>query len=65
MVGGIILVGVLLAIVAYYWSRRAKSKENTAKITARMTGTLDDVVSFYYMNNIPKACRTADKDGFH
>lgn len=41
-VGGVILLGVLLTLIAYYIQRRAKAKENTAKLTARMTGNLDD-----------------------
>ena len=47
IVGGIIILAILLSLFAYYCSRRAKSKENTAKLTARMTGVAEDEV-FYY-----------------
>ena len=41
---GVALLGSLLALFGYYWQRRAKSKENTAKLTARMTGNLEEEV---------------------
>ena len=41
---GVALLGSLLALFGYYWQRRAKAKENTAKLTARMTGNLEEEV---------------------
>ncbi|KAL5006104.1 hypothetical protein ScPMuIL_017262 [Solemya velum] len=38
VVGGVLLFGILLAVFGYHWRRRAIAKENTAKLTARMTG---------------------------
>ena len=37
-IGGILLLGLLLTLFGYYCQKRAKSKEKTAELTARMTG---------------------------
>ncbi|KAL3854543.1 hypothetical protein ACJMK2_013807, partial [Sinanodonta woodiana] len=36
--GGVIVLGSLLALFGYYWRQRERAKENTVKLTARMTG---------------------------
>ncbi|KAK3601290.1 hypothetical protein CHS0354_011886 [Potamilus streckersoni] len=36
--GGVIVLGILLALFGYYWRQRERAKENTVKLTARMTG---------------------------
>lgn len=38
----IVLVGVFLAIFSYQWLQRARTKENTMKLTMRMTGFDDN-----------------------
>lgn len=35
---GVLLLGLLLTLFGYYCQKRAKSKEKTAQLTARMTG---------------------------
>ena len=45
---GVVLLGSLLALFGYYWQRRAKAKENTAKFTAKMTGNLEEEVLSYH-----------------
>lgn len=37
-IGGVMVVGIILVCVAYNWNQRAKSKEKTAALTAKMTG---------------------------
>ena len=37
-VGGVLVLGLLLALFGYYWRQRERAKENTMKLTARMTG---------------------------
>ncbi|XP_045177592.2 epidermal growth factor receptor-like isoform X3 [Mercenaria mercenaria] len=39
--GGVILLGGLLALFGYYWRQRERAKENTLKLTAKMTGVVD------------------------
>ena len=53
---GVALLGSLLALFGYYWQRRAKAKENTAKLTARMTGNLEEEVC----NHISHVMRKLD-----
>ena len=51
---GVALLGSLLALFGYYWQRRAKAKENTAKLTARMTGNLEEEVCNHISHVIRK-----------
>ncbi|XP_069107920.1 epidermal growth factor receptor-like isoform X3 [Argopecten irradians] len=39
---GVVLVAILLALFGYYWRQRARSKEKTAMLTAKMTGYDDE-----------------------
>ncbi|XP_060585170.1 epidermal growth factor receptor-like isoform X2 [Ruditapes philippinarum] len=38
---GVIILGILLALFGYYWRQRERAKENTLKLTAKMTGVVD------------------------
>ncbi|XP_045205394.2 epidermal growth factor receptor-like isoform X2 [Mercenaria mercenaria] len=38
---GVIFLGVLLALFGYYWRQRERAKENTLKLTAKMTGVME------------------------
>ncbi|KAL8617989.1 hypothetical protein ACOMHN_040213 [Nucella lapillus] len=38
IIGGVLILGVLLTLFGYYCQKRAKSREKTAELTARMTG---------------------------
>ncbi|KAM7285491.1 epidermal growth factor receptor isoform X2 [Ixodes scapularis] len=40
--GCILLLGVFLAVFSYHWVQRAKTKENTMKMTMRMSGFEDN-----------------------
>lgn len=40
--GCILLLGIFLAVFGYHWFQRAKSKENTVKMTMRMSGFEDN-----------------------
>ena len=38
IIGGLLALGILLTLFGYLCHKRAKSKEKTAELTARMTG---------------------------
>lgn len=38
---GVLFLGFLLALFGYYWRQRERAKENTLKLTAKMTGVVD------------------------
>ncbi|KAH7966620.1 hypothetical protein HPB49_018110 [Dermacentor silvarum] len=40
--GCILLLGIFLAVFSYHWFQRAKTKENTVKMTMRMSGFEDN-----------------------
>jgi hypothetical protein len=37
-IGGVVLLAILLALVAFFCHKRARAKEKTAQLTAKMTG---------------------------
>ncbi|KAL4217428.1 Receptor tyrosine-protein kinase erbB-2 [Mactra antiquata] len=39
--GGVLALGILLCLTGYYWRQRERAKENTIKLTAKMTGVVD------------------------
>ncbi|XP_076337707.1 epidermal growth factor receptor-like isoform X1 [Tachypleus tridentatus] len=41
-IGCVVLLGIFVALVSYHWLQRARTKENTVKMTMRMSGFEDN-----------------------
>ena len=52
VIGGIVVVLVLLVVVFYLWRQRARARENTLKLTARMSGLEESEVSIRLLTRL-------------
>nr|AXK69510.1 epidermal growth factor receptor 1b [Sinonovacula constricta] len=41
-VAGVVILGILLTVFGYHWRQRERAKENTIKLTAQMTGAINE-----------------------